>query len=594
MEHPEITKSFDQESCLQQIEKILKIGIPKEELDTKTFEKLPSELTKELELGVLVENFYQHMPIEKEKAIAGDLKGKNIEIIPKLFNLFSKYAKGSQEKAIVVALLEQTIEFLKKKQSPRLFVFHAVLLVYRHPNLDVKYLDIAVPSDEEWKKLYNDHTTTMDIPEYALDKHTVKGKSMKRGIEHFFEEGAKVTNIPFDDIYFQISKQLYLKMEKEWGTRKAKYARMRAFIRQNRTGKSESKKSSKKQVEESDSDSEDSSSSSSSSSDSDSSDDEQDVKMQTSSLGKRKDKEEIKEEKQEKTEKIEENVKKSKQEISNEDFAWDGSELETSLLYSEKDVFSSHLQTQKICGGKPPTYFAEFTLDSHSAKVFVKGPLTNAKNGNIACFVDEMKSGMQVNKVGTHRVTLIESFGFQDTKRSGSKGVFLLMKDLGKGVPYDNSEGCAKNTGCSMLGSYLKTHKDDLSCLNEEQWFEYVKILLFRKVLGVSDSNNRNIVISEANGNKLYSVDEAECFKWTKTMDLKDLFAQRAAGAIVAKVAAVIKKHKEKTATLLKSWENYMKSTEAESIWNKFNMEKKELSIVQSHIATLQNCLKDF
>jgi replication-associated recombination protein RarA len=34
----------------------------------------------------------------------------------------------------------------------------------------------------------------LPIPDYAQDMHTQEGKKMKRGIDHFYQEGAKLVN----------------------------------------------------------------------------------------------------------------------------------------------------------------------------------------------------------------------------------------------------------------------------------------------------------------------------------------------------------------------------------------------------------------
>jgi replication-associated recombination protein RarA len=41
----------------------------------------------------------------------------------------------------------------------------------------------------------------LEIPDHALDKHTVRGRRLGRGFEHFFEEGAKLANVGLDDPY---------------------------------------------------------------------------------------------------------------------------------------------------------------------------------------------------------------------------------------------------------------------------------------------------------------------------------------------------------------------------------------------------------
>ena len=38
----------------------------------------------------------------------------------------------------------------------------------------------------------------LEIPDYALDKHTRRGKEMNRGFEHFRQEGSKLENLATD------------------------------------------------------------------------------------------------------------------------------------------------------------------------------------------------------------------------------------------------------------------------------------------------------------------------------------------------------------------------------------------------------------
>ncbi len=49
------------------------------------------------------------------------------------------------------------------------------------------------------------------IPEYALDKHTARGKAMGKGIEDFFGEGNKLENEAFNNVYIARAKELLKK-----------------------------------------------------------------------------------------------------------------------------------------------------------------------------------------------------------------------------------------------------------------------------------------------------------------------------------------------------------------------------------------------
>ena len=53
----------------------------------------------------------------------------------------------------------------------------------------------------------NHATLKRDIPDYALDKHTARGKRMGRGAEHFFAEGIKLENETGDDPYRELARQ---------------------------------------------------------------------------------------------------------------------------------------------------------------------------------------------------------------------------------------------------------------------------------------------------------------------------------------------------------------------------------------------------
>ena len=68
----------------------------------------------------------------------------------------------------------------------RLFLVHAVLLCARAPKS--RLVDHALISFYEAPRQHR------DIPDYALDKHTLRGKQLKRGHAHFWAEGAKIEN----------------------------------------------------------------------------------------------------------------------------------------------------------------------------------------------------------------------------------------------------------------------------------------------------------------------------------------------------------------------------------------------------------------
>jgi|SRR6516165_517004 len=87
--------------------------------------------------------------------------------------------------ATIRALYDNYVEFKRKekeggKSSWRMFLVHAVLLLARAKKSRI--VDHA-------KMVQWDNLEVRDIPDVALDKHTLAGKRKGRGWEHFFSEG---------------------------------------------------------------------------------------------------------------------------------------------------------------------------------------------------------------------------------------------------------------------------------------------------------------------------------------------------------------------------------------------------------------------
>ncbi len=89
--------------------------------------------------------------------------------------------------ATIRALYESWLELHKKKDmGERLFITHAVLLLVRARKS--RLVDNCLIAS------YGNHPARKEIPDYALDKHTLKGKKMGRGFNHFFGVGAHLEN----------------------------------------------------------------------------------------------------------------------------------------------------------------------------------------------------------------------------------------------------------------------------------------------------------------------------------------------------------------------------------------------------------------
>lgn len=106
---------------------------------------------------------------------------------------------------LIIDVLEKEYDDAKERgnDSYRLFIVHAVLFLARSLKsrivddlLNVVYGEIQV----EDKKL--------PIPDYALDMHTLRGKKMGRGLEHFFSEGTKLSKEPYENPYTEKAKEI--------------------------------------------------------------------------------------------------------------------------------------------------------------------------------------------------------------------------------------------------------------------------------------------------------------------------------------------------------------------------------------------------
>ena len=107
--------------------------------------------------------------------------------------------------SLVIDILEKEYTDARRREndSYRLFLTHAVLFLARSRKsrivddlLNVVYGEIQ----REDKKL--------TIPDYALDKHTQRGREMKRGWEHFYTEGNKLSNEAFENPYTEKAKEI--------------------------------------------------------------------------------------------------------------------------------------------------------------------------------------------------------------------------------------------------------------------------------------------------------------------------------------------------------------------------------------------------
>jgi replication-associated recombination protein RarA len=126
---------------------------------------------------------------------------------------------------LIVDVLEKEYDDAKEREndSCRLFLVHAVLFLARSRKsrivddlLNVVYGQIQ----HEDKKLA--------IPDYALDMHTLAGKKIGRGLEHFCSEGTKLSNEPLENPYKEKAKEILIK----YGGSKSEFKKVTTSLEQ--------------------------------------------------------------------------------------------------------------------------------------------------------------------------------------------------------------------------------------------------------------------------------------------------------------------------------------------------------------------------
>ncbi len=81
-------------------------------------------------------------------------------------------------------------------QHANLFLVHAVVALSRAPKSRMVDTAYVVVSQRD--------RPCLEIPDYALDMHTRRGRQLGRGAAHFYDEGAVLRNeAPIDDPYYE-------------------------------------------------------------------------------------------------------------------------------------------------------------------------------------------------------------------------------------------------------------------------------------------------------------------------------------------------------------------------------------------------------
>lgn len=85
------------------------------------------------------------------------------------------------------------LEIHRPKNLSKRLVLLQILIMFARAKKS-RYVDLAYCV--YWAK-HAERAKTRKIPDYAFDMHTQKGKRMGRGLDHFYNEGAKTNNNPY-------------------------------------------------------------------------------------------------------------------------------------------------------------------------------------------------------------------------------------------------------------------------------------------------------------------------------------------------------------------------------------------------------------
>ena len=97
----------------------------------------------------------------------------------------------------------------KKKGESVLFFVNAVVILARAPKCRVAddLMITLIDSVERGERL--------EMPDYAVDKHTFRGRRMGRGVKHFVEEGSRIANEGADNPYRETAERILLRDEED-------------------------------------------------------------------------------------------------------------------------------------------------------------------------------------------------------------------------------------------------------------------------------------------------------------------------------------------------------------------------------------------
>ena len=95
-------------------------------------------------------------------------------------------ADGNLMAILLHCLMDSYIDaFKRRNDSTRIFLSHAIIAMCRSKKS-------RIADNLSWAVALQDEE--LDVPDYALDKHTNKGRDLQRDLDHWVEEASKLEN----------------------------------------------------------------------------------------------------------------------------------------------------------------------------------------------------------------------------------------------------------------------------------------------------------------------------------------------------------------------------------------------------------------
>lgn len=442
--------------------------------------------------------------------------------------------------------------------------------------------------------------TAHNIPEYAIDKHTSKGKKKGLGLHHFYTVGSLVENEPFSDPWVDDAREWYGVLEQskdktlpkpkstvihafllaKWNTihpeaeAEEKQRKMKRLLNGEESKKKKAKKSTKAKEEEiptaaeeiifEDDDDEvkrlktkfndmvkqqqkqKPSSTPSKKRGRRAADDDDDATVSDSDEAKIKHDDDSDEEGEKKA--------KKKKTYAAPISVIDESSVVSAIEKFESnpfDMLSDSIFTQMPCGKKPAAKVGNYTHATNvddswnGERVFIKGPV------------------LKIHALTQYWCNIIKNAWSElrplDTRMCEYKGhYYILMKSLDNGWTTTTKTWRGEEITTIVNGSdinhskmfqdYLKIHSN-WTTIDSTVVQQYLAILLYRQVLGITDTCNRN-VLERANG--LYSIDETHTGR-----SLLEGFIAHVSKPLKAQLKAWFTEHQEFCFDALARWKTW-------------------------------------